>query len=164
MSEFTVDDRRIFSKDGTLKTKKEEGEPTGEKPATGPSPEAPEARESAESAETGEKTSGERESGKSGKGSGDARGAFNAEDFAQGFFSTLTSLFIGFATSAMNHMEEDSGEEGGHKRDLKAAKVYIDLLGVLQVKTKGNLDPEEEQLLSALLYDLRIKYVKLTAS
>ena len=37
----------------------------------------------------------------------------------------------------------------------------IDILGVMQEKTKGNLDKQEEQLLESILYELRLKYVEL---
>jgi len=43
--------------------------------------------------------------------------------------------------------------------DLPMAKHTIDILGMLQQKTKGNLDGEEENLLNSLLYELRMKYV-----
>ena len=43
--------------------------------------------------------------------------------------------------------------------DLIAAKQIIDILGVLEEKTKGNLTDSEAKLLSSLLYDLRIQYV-----
>ena len=43
--------------------------------------------------------------------------------------------------------------------DLPLAKQTIDILGMLEEKTRGNLTPAEENLLKGLLYDLRIKYV-----
>ena len=43
--------------------------------------------------------------------------------------------------------------------NLPMAKQTIDILGVLQDKTRGNLDVEEARLLKELLYDLRMKYV-----
>jgi hypothetical protein len=43
--------------------------------------------------------------------------------------------------------------------DLKQAKFIIDVLGILQDKTKGNLVDEEAQLLEELLYGLRMSYV-----
>lgn len=39
------------------------------------------------------------------------------------------------------------------------ARYYIDLLGVLETKTKGNLTPEESKELSAVLHELRMRYV-----
>ena len=49
----------------------------------------------------------------------------------------------------------------GEKIDpnLPAAKQMIDILGILEEKTRGNLDESESKLLSSLLYDLRVQYV-----
>ena len=44
---------------------------------------------------------------------------------------------------------------------LANARQFIDTLAVLERKTKGNLTPEEEKLLGAVLTDLRITFVKL---
>lgn len=43
--------------------------------------------------------------------------------------------------------------------DLEGAKYVIDLLDVLEQKTKGNLDEAEQKLLASLTYDLRVAYV-----
>ncbi len=48
------------------------------------------------------------------------------------------------------------------KTDLNQAHYLIDILGVLQAKTKGNLSPEEESMLRNLLYELRMKFVEKT--
>lgn len=45
------------------------------------------------------------------------------------------------------------------QQDLPAAKQIIDILGILEEKTRGNLDDSEARLLSTLLYDLRVHYV-----
>lgn len=49
----------------------------------------------------------------------------------------------------------------GEKIDsnLPAAKQMIDILGILEEKTRGNLEETESKLLSSLLYDLRVQYV-----
>jgi len=47
-------------------------------------------------------------------------------------------------------------------RDPANAKYSIDILGVLQAKTKGNLTAEEERYLQAALTDLRMRYVAVT--
>ena len=44
--------------------------------------------------------------------------------------------------------------------DLDQAKYTIDLLALLEEKTKGNLTAQEAQLLQSLLYDLRMRFVK----
>jgi hypothetical protein len=46
------------------------------------------------------------------------------------------------------------------KKQLPAARQAIDLLGTLEEKTKGNLTPQETALLSGLLADLRLLYVR----
>jgi hypothetical protein len=46
------------------------------------------------------------------------------------------------------------------KENLPLAKQTIDILGMLQEKTQGNLSGEEERILSEILYDLRVAYVK----
>ncbi len=44
--------------------------------------------------------------------------------------------------------------------DLDAAKHAIDLLGVLEEKTQGNLTPDEKANLESALYELRMRYVQ----
>ncbi len=51
-------------------------------------------------------------------------------------------------------------ETGKTERKLEAAKEAIDLLGVLEEKTRGNLHGEEEKLLGRMLLDLRMNYVE----
>ena len=43
---------------------------------------------------------------------------------------------------------------------LEQAKYSIDLLQILQDKTKGNLTDEEDKLMRTILYDLRMRYVE----
>jgi hypothetical protein len=45
-------------------------------------------------------------------------------------------------------------------RDLEAAKMFVDQLEMLLVKTRGNLDPEEQQLLHQTLTMVRLAYVE----
>lgn len=49
---------------------------------------------------------------------------------------------------------------GNFEKNLDSAKLHIDLLTMLKDKTKGNLTKEEEDLLSALLYDTKMRYVE----
>ena len=75
--------------------------------------------------------------------------------------ANFAGLLVGLATSAFIHLGESPDPDAPKgKPDLLAAKHAIDLLAVLQNKTKGNLEQEEEALLQTLLYDLRLKYVK----
>ncbi len=49
---------------------------------------------------------------------------------------------------------------GATHQDLESAKQTIDLLAILEDKTKGNLSPEESALLHKLLLDLRLAYAE----
>ncbi len=74
------------------------------------------------------------------------------------FYTFVLSL----ASSAFVHLGDAPDPETGKSRepDLALAKQTIDILSMLQGKTKGNLSPEEEKFLSNLLTDLRIRYVQ----
>jgi hypothetical protein len=49
---------------------------------------------------------------------------------------------------------------GKIERNLEAARLSIDLLSMLEAKTRGNLEPDEERLLSQVLTTLRLNYVE----
>jgi PBP1b-binding outer membrane lipoprotein LpoB len=48
------------------------------------------------------------------------------------------------------------------EKNIDLAKQSIDIIAMLEDKTKGNLDKEEEQFLSSILYDLRMKFVEVS--
>ena len=58
--------------------------------------------------------------------------------------------------------ELEHPDVGGPQKDLPLAKHTIDILAMLEEKTKGNLTPPEEKLISSLLFDLRLRYVEAT--
>ena len=60
---------------------------------------------------------------------------------------------------AMLTGNKDNIDETVFVRGGPLAKQTIDILAMLEVKTRGNRDEAEDRLLSSLLYDLRIKYV-----
>jgi hypothetical protein len=74
---------------------------------------------------------------------------------------TFSTFVMGLTTQALMHLGEIADPvEQQVGRDLPAAKQMIDLLAILNDKTKGNLDAGEEQLLKSMLYDLRMRYVE----
>ena len=73
------------------------------------------------------------------------------------FLSTLSMQAL-IALGEMPHPMTQSAQE-----DLEQARYLIDVLGMLQEKTKGNLIPEESTLLEGILYELRMKYVAKTS-
>jgi hypothetical protein len=74
----------------------------------------------------------------------------------------FSTFVISLSTQALAHLGEIADPMIGRVSvDLIAAKQLIDMLGVLDEKTKGNLDQDEAALLEHCLYDLRLKYVEL---
>jgi len=74
---------------------------------------------------------------------------------------TLATFVFSLSSSALVHLGEVPDPESQSVRvDLSLAKQIIDTLGMLQEKTRGNLDPDEDRLLKTVLYDLRLRYVQ----
>ncbi|MDP3041877.1 MAG: DUF1844 domain-containing protein [Candidatus Omnitrophota bacterium] len=69
------------------------------------------------------------------------------------FITTLTLQ----ASIALGHMANPA--TGKTEEDPTQAKFLIDTLGMLEEKTKGNLNREETDLLENLLYELRVAYL-----
>jgi hypothetical protein len=74
--------------------------------------------------------------------------------------------FIGFvislASTAAVHFGDVENPVSGAKDqpNLPAAKQMIDILTLLEQKTKGNLTAEERTLLEQVLYELRMRFVQ----
>ncbi len=69
-------------------------------------------------------------------------------------------LVTSLATQAMVCLGLVPGPDGATgKVDKVLAQHYIDLIGVLEEKTKGNLTPEESKLVADTLYQLRMAFV-----
>jgi len=66
------------------------------------------------------------------------------------------------AASSLGMMEHPV--TGKREVDLELGKHWIDILGMLQQKTRGNLLAQEQQVLEGLLADLRMQFVSLTNS
>lgn len=77
------------------------------------------------------------------------------------FISLIMSLASNAAASLGMMPHPVTGETGV---DLKTAKHWIDVLGMLDRKTLGNRDAQEEQMLEGLLADLRMQYVSFAGS
>lgn len=74
---------------------------------------------------------------------------------------SFISFVLSLSTSALIHLGEieDPVTQKTEKR-LPHAKQTIDLLALLQEKTKGNLTQQEEKVIENILYDLRMRYVR----
>ena len=82
------------------------------------------------------------------------RGVLPPADFA--------AIALSFASSALFHLglvpDPQTGEPG--QKNLPLARHSIDLLELLQEKTRGNLNSDEAELLANLLTELRVRYVE----
>ena len=166
---FKVTDRRLFNADGSPRDlpPEEKPEPQPETMETVPANAATAAagaqREAATSAAArpAEATAPPEMADEPG---GAAEEEFTEQELADardpaGFLSFIMSIASN-AASALGMMEHPVT----HSRevDVELGKHWIDVLGMLQKKTAGNLTSKERQMLEGLLADLRMQYVSLT--
>jgi hypothetical protein len=171
---FKVTDRRLFNSDGTPREVPEEEKPVPQ-PAAPPAasasqtPSSPEpvaapgtviSQAAVDASGLAEKqlsaTDAEAESAGQ---EADAEVELPGADDPASFASFLMSIASN-AASALGMMEHPM--TGKREVDLELGKHWIDILGMLQQKTRGNLLPQEQQILEGLLADLRMQYVSLT--
>ena len=81
----------------------------------------------------------------------------NETEKGQYYFSQLVLMFHAAAMQQMGKIKNPLLDK--IERDLAAAQNSIDLLDMLKEKTKGNLTPEEERLLTNVLKELKLNYV-----
>lgn len=73
----------------------------------------------------------------------------------------FSSFVLSLSSAILLHLGEIADPQSGEKKkDLALAKQTIDIITLLQDKTKGNLTDDEQELLEHLLYDLRMRFVK----
>ncbi len=92
---------------------------------------------------------------KSGTSQGDEGDKLPAIDFS--------TFVLSLSHSVLVHMGDAPAPDGQPaERDLSLAKQTIDLLSILQEKTRNNLTGEEERLLDQALYDLRMRFLEVS--
>lgn len=73
----------------------------------------------------------------------------------------FSTFVLSLSHSALMHLgDAPNPEDNQVRQNLPLAKQNIDLLGLLEDKTKGNLTGDEERLLHSVLFDLRMRYVE----
>ena len=75
----------------------------------------------------------------------------------EGLFMQLVLMFQTAAMQQMGKMINPLTKK--IEKDLAQAKFSIDMLGMVEEKTKGNLNEEEKKLLDHILFELRMNYV-----
>jgi hypothetical protein len=156
---FKVTDRRLFNSDGS---------PRDLPPDEKPEPQVTATEQSAASASNNAKAEHETvttaphefdsvEEAEQQLGEDDIAGAKDPASFVNFMMSVASN-----AASALGMMEHPVT----HQRDvdIELGKHWIDVLGMLEKKTRGNLSAQEQQMLEGLLADLRMQYVSLTSS
>ena len=73
----------------------------------------------------------------------------------------FATFILSLSHSVLMHLgEAPHPEDNAQRVSLPLAKQTIDLLGLLEEKTKGNLTADEAKLVQTLLYDLRMRFVE----
>ena len=75
---------------------------------------------------------------------------------------TFTGFILSLATTAAVHFGDIVDPSTGQpvEPNLPAASQMIELIALMQEKTKGNLSDNEARLVEDLLYELRMRYVQ----
>jgi hypothetical protein len=74
---------------------------------------------------------------------------------------SFTAFVLTLATTAAIHFGDLADPASGQRAalNLDGAKQLIDILSLLELKTRGNLTAEERQVLDSVLYELRMRFV-----
>lgn len=76
---------------------------------------------------------------------------------------SFSTFILGLASTTLIHLGEAPDPESGQRSpNLELARQSLDLLELLERKTKGNLTQDEQRLFQSLLTDLRLKFVNLS--
>jgi len=74
---------------------------------------------------------------------------------------TFSAFIMSLNTSVLYHLGEIADPVSGKKTvSLDPARHGIDTLVLIQNKTKGNLSTDEEEMLSNILFDVKLRFVK----
>ena len=149
---FKVADRRKFNSDGSLKEGVTlEPEPVRETPAP-PTPERAPAQQADAAALQGEPDATSLDDEEDLGAEADLPGAHDPASFVN-FLSTIATN----AAAALGAVAHPA--TGKRSLDLETGKYWLDVIGMIKEKTKGNLQKEEARILDVLLSDLRMQYV-----
>ena len=167
---FKVTDRRLFNADGSPRELSPEEKAEPKVAAVAPEPEAPtkapepppapEPSVAAAATATSEPEAPTSETAPAGDDEFTEEELADAHD-PTSFVSFMMSIASN-AASALGMMEHPVTHQ--REVDVELGKHWIDVLGMLQKKTAGNLTSAEKRMLEGLLSDLRMQYVSLVNS
>ncbi len=155
---FKVTDRRLFNSDGSPRELPPDESPEPQASATEQPAVAPAiAQAEPETTTTAPLEFDPVEDVEAELSEDDIAGAKDPASFVNFMMSIASN-----AASALGMMEHPVTHQ--REVDIELGKHWIDVLGMLQKKTRGNLSAQEKQMLEGLLADLRMQYVSLTSS
>ena len=86
------------------------------------------------------------------------QGSTTANEMMSALFAHLIMQQANMAMMLMG--KTPNPETGQTMRDLEAAKLFVDMLEMLEAKTKGNLSPDEQKMLKQTLMAVRMAFVE----
>jgi hypothetical protein len=134
---FTISDKRLFTKEGTRRTPPSAAE-------TPPASTPPPPRQEAPRAEASRRPRPE-------------AGETPRYEVPPADFATFVAMLANNVMLFLGQIPDPVTQQ--RRRDLPQAKHTIDILVMLREKTRGNLSPDEAQLLQELLPQLQMAYV-----
>jgi hypothetical protein len=137
---FTVSDKRLFTKEGARR----DPDTPRETPAVSPPPPPPPPRREAPHAAEPPRQRPE-------------PGAGPRRDLPPADLTMLVNMLVTNAMVFLGQMPAPGSQQ--YMRNLPQAQHMIDLLMVLREKTRGNLTPDEDQMMQDLLPQLQMAYV-----
>jgi hypothetical protein len=158
--QFKVTDRRLFNADGTPRELAEEEAAKQEEATVQQNETSAGASADADTAAGAEVTSGAQAVSSAEpqeEADEEVEGAHDPASFVNFLMSIASN-----AAAALGMMEHPATGERGV--DLQLGKHWIDVLGMLELKTRGNLSSQEQRILEGLLSDLRMQFVSLTSA
>jgi Domain of unknown function (DUF1844) len=78
---------------------------------------------------------------------------------------SFTAFVLSLASTAAIHFGDLADPVSGQRAEpnLEGATQMIEILSLLEQKTRGNLTAEEREVLGQVLYELRMRFVEATA-
>ena len=153
---FKVRDKRQFNPDGSLREETEEQKATEMRPdqsATDKTPASPAPAEKNVDQSAGSHLEPDRPSSPSSKEQHVHEGGEPLE---------FINFIYGLASNAFANLGMMPHPVSGEATvDLETAKHFINIIGLLEKKTKGNLSDQESKIVAEILRDLRMQYVSL---
>ena len=144
---FTVSDKRLFTKEGSRR----DPDTPRETPAASPPPPPPPPRREAPRAAEPQRQRPEPQRQRPEPETGPRR------DLPLADFTMLVNMLVTNAMVFLGQMPAPGSQQYMH--NLPQAQHMIDLLMVLREKTRGNLTPDEDQMMQDLLPQLQMAYV-----